>query len=324
MAKIRNLAALGIVLAITGACSSNATSSPPAEPTQEDAAALVKSMRVDGMILRAWLDDWLHVNQPVTSVPSFPVARPVLRVIEGLEIDYGRDPTLCMLPGDFVDDDGDGIPANQSIRLHCKLRSATGVTTLAGAIYVTDADDHDPGSGFRMRFDHVNVAFRGNDGQHTARDLDGYIVGTKNDGSGSVVRTTSIGRPFDMYVRREMTLIDSVEIPGVPLMLDEATQSSVVGYAADLDVVQTEPLHRGTIFGSGETILRRTVGSHTTSFTWEHHTNPTLHWNRDCKEANLGWFDAGSLLSIDETGHHRVIVVYQGCGASYTFDGIPF
>ena len=209
------------------------------------------------------------------------------------------DPS-CLPSVDFVDADGDHVPAAYSAMFACVNQTSAGgrVTNVTGGVTITDGDDRSSSSGFSITFHNfvVSVSIPGN---ARSRALDGTISMVAAAGGG--FHTTR-----NLTIAFDQSATSNGRITGTNVM------SEAAGYT--LDVAEGDPFAAGVANLSGQSTLSRSFQGAEQSRTVTRSTQPSLHWNSACRAATptAPGFDSGTLSYSDNSGG-SVQVVFNGC-----------
>jgi hypothetical protein len=224
------------------------------------------------------------------------------RPLGGLFAAWGaRIAANCAPQTDFVDADGDGIPASYNVTFNCTNQvSSDRTTTVTGTVAITDTNDASVTGGFSATFTNFVVNVVRNDGTTRNRTLNGtttFAPGLNNTFQGT--RNLTIA-----FVSQDP---NQTQITGTLVSQETATYTP--------DSTATDPFAAGTVSLAGTSTLTRSFQGSNVTRVVTRSTNPNLHWNRSCRTQNAlsSGFDSGTLIYRDDAGSTATIV-YSGCG----------
>ena len=215
----------------------------------------------------------------------------------------------CVPNVDFVDADGDGIPASYQATFNCTNQVATDrTTTVPGTLSIVDLDDHSPTGGVAISFQNLVINVVKNDGTTRLRTIDGTAKLTP--GQNNVFQATQ-----DLKIG--FTAVDV----GQPQVQGTLTSKELATFTPDTgaDAGAADPFASGTVSLSGTSVLDRNFQGAELSREVTRSTNPPLHWSRACRmqDPTLTGYDSGTLLYQDNAGS-SLTLQYNGCAAPTT------
>lgn len=180
---------------------------------------------------------------------------------------------------------------------------------------VADADDASASSGYRIDFDAFMVELSRPNGTSRTRTVTGNVTVT--------VKGAPPALASGIDIVRNLTVKQSNVTAGAT---NEWTHETAVNasYVPDADVI-ADPFARGSLTSSGQGTNTMQIRSETRTRSWTRQTDPSLHWNRQCRatDPTIPGFDSGRVKHTDDRGN-VVVVTFTACGAwTITLDGNP-
>jgi len=228
-------------------------------------------------------------------------------------------PNECVTETQWVDADSDGVPLNAVYTFLCSLqpgsippgRSESDGRTVevSGRVTIADVDDAISNNGYRVQFDAFTVRVSRPSGLTRTRTLSGeWIVSAK---AGSAAAYVPFSNGLDMAT--SLTVSQVYATPTGSLTWTHRLVGNT-SYVPDGDTM-LEPFARGTAVISGAATHSMQLGDRVWLRTWSRQTEPSLHWNRSCRDVDpLGYgFDDGRVRYFDDRGN-SLIVDFDGCG----------
>ena len=234
---------------------------------------------------------------------SWRIAKPLYKILRA----WGAlVPSSCITDNGWVDADGDGIPASTTFTFACTAQPGSGRTIdVSGAVAVSDTDDASAGSGYKLDFTSLRVKVTTPNGGSRERTVDGSVTVT--------VKGTPPALANGIDIARDLTIEQVKVTPGTTLSWTHTT-TGTISYVPDTDVAN-DPFARGTVTGSGSGTNTMTVASQERTRNWTRRTDPSLHWNRACDDANpeIPGFDSGAVVHEDGRGN-LLRIEFTACG----------
>lgn len=232
------------------------------------------------------------------------VARPIYKFLQDFQITLPERDAACVANGDhWIDADGDGIPVDYAVTFGCYGKFGSVFTyAVLGGVTVNDADDHDPTSGYDIKWAGFSIdrTFLGT----------GVTKGLWLDGTLKLVHDSMATTLAENYtVRARVT----------------KSGESHSGTLASGKIALYQPDDADKPFAAGNVLWLAD-----SAFTYDdvtHHlatrTDPSLHFNEACRTAfpgRPGW-DGGAVLYSDGS---TLRIAYDGCvNSTATLDGVP-
>lgn len=210
----------------------------------------------------------------------------------------------CPPTTQFVDADGDGIPASYNATFNCTNQIAGDrISAVTGTVTIADSNDGSPTGGLSMTFTGFFVSVVDNAaGTTRARTL---------DGTASFAPTT--GGKFQGT--HDLTIAFSFSDPGQTAVQGKFTGQGTAGYTPDAPG-SADAFAGGTVELGGQGTLTDNFMGATGPHAITHSTNPPLHWSQNCRTntPDAAGFDAGALVFKDDVGG-TLQLQFTGCRA---------
>jgi hypothetical protein len=200
----------------------------------------------------------------------------------------------------FVDNDGDGIPASYNATFNCQNETfGDRVTTVTGSVTVSDSSDSSVTAGLLITFTDFLVNVVKSDGSDRSRTLNGTVTFAPSD-DGTYQGT------------HDLTIAFSFADPGQSPVQGTFVSHGTAVYTPDAGA--TDPFAAGMVDLSGQGTLTDNFSGLSTAHMITRSTNPPLHWNRSCRTSNANaiGFDSGTIVYSADNGN-TLHVAFNGC-----------